>query len=808
MRKLLIYIGAAFFLSLSSLPAAVLIHEVHYDVIGSDNGEFVELYNNGPVDVDLSGWYFGDEETEGGGESMNAFPGGTIICTEDYLLIARDAVEFEAHFGLAADVIMPFALGNSGDEVILSHSWYADYEDVVAFESGVFAGVTPHPGVASGHSLERLTPTTDTDDCSADFADIDPPTPIAADCEPGPPTQGTISAYFNSSVDATYAVYAPANGYDDLAARLVQMIDATQVSLDVCIYNLTLSEISDAIIAAHNRGVSVRVIIEDGNHNSYTQAIENAGINLIDDAYGSNPGSDLMHNKFVLFDYRLDEGDEDDQLWTGSFNFTYSSDVYDDNNVLVVQSGYLCDVYLDEFNEMWGSTGETPSSANSRFGNNKLDNTLHNVVIDTTDVEIYFSPSDGATSHLTQLIATANYNIYFCIFSFTRTDVEDALHARFNAGVPVRGVFDYAQGSSPYSVYPDMAGTGADPWNPPADVYMDGNGSGLLHHKYIIIDPHHPASDPVVVTGSMNWSTSGGFYNDENMIVIHDARIADQYFQEFAARFTAAGGTLPGGDNDVTITEIQYTEDPLGVSPYAGAIVNTGGIVTGVFSFGFFLSEDNGAPWSGVYVYNNTILPAVGDSLSLTATVLEYYDMTELSDVTDYTIHSSGATPTPLSLTCAEISAEQYEGCFLQVSGLTVVNPDLGYGEWSVTDGTGTLVVDDMGSYTYVPVVDDTIAQLTGLLYYSFDAFKLEPRDDGDFLFEVPGVTDLAVTYDSGVVTLTWSAVPGAVSYSIYAAATPYFDPAPEYHLVDTTELTYQEATGGLDRFYRVVAVH
>jgi phosphatidylserine/phosphatidylglycerophosphate/cardiolipin synthase-like enzyme len=807
MRSLLTLSGAALLFSLQSINATVLIHEVHYDVTGADEGEFVELFNSSVADVDISGWYLGDEETEGGGESMSSFPGGTIICGEDFLLIARDEAEFVSHFGLTPDVIMPFALSNTGDEVILSRSFYADYEDVVAYEGGSFPGVIAHPGVGTGFSLERAD-LIDTDDCSVDFIAINPPTPIAADCTPDPPIEGTISAFFNSSVNPSYAVYDPANGYDDLADRLILLIDQTTVSLDICVYNLSLSTVANAIITAHNRGVSVRVIIEDDNHNSYTQSMENAGITIIDDSFGGNSGSSLMHNKFVLFDYRLDEGDEDDQLWTGSYNFTYQSDTYDDNNVLVIQSSQLCAVYLDEFNEMWGATGETPSPDNSRFGGNKLDNTQHSVTIDSSVVELYFSPSDGATAELTQLIATADHDIYFCILSFTRTDVEDALHYRFNAGKPVRGVFDQAQGNDPYSVFSDMAGSGNDPWNPAADVHLDGNGSGLLHHKYILIDPQHPDSDPVVVTGSMNWSTSGGFYNDENMIVIHDPHIADQYFQEFAARFLEAGGELPDGDEEVSIHDIQYTEEPAGGSPYEGMQVTTSGMVSAVFSSGFFLSENSNLPWSGIYVFNNTINPSVGDSLTLIATVAEYYDLTELTDITDFTLHTSGLVPVPLSVSCLDAASEQYEGCFLQLSDLTVIDPDLGYGEWSVSDGSGILVVDDMGSYTYVPQLNDPIAQLTGPMFFGYGVFKLEPRDDDDILFTLPAVTDLTITTDGSTVQLSWSVIPGATYYRIYAAADPWFTPAPENLITETALLSYDEAVSGVTLFYRVVALN
>ncbi len=45
-----------------------------------------------------------------------------------------------------------------------------------------------------------------------------------------------------------------------------------------------------------------------------------------------------------------------------------------------------------------------------------------------------------------------------------------------------------------------------------------------------------------MLTGSANWSWYGDKYNDENMIVIQSAEVANLYFQEWLARYTEAGG--------------------------------------------------------------------------------------------------------------------------------------------------------------------------------------------------------------------------------------------------------------------------
>jgi len=66
----------------------------------------------------------------------------------------------------------------------------------------------------------------------------------------------------------------------------------------------------------------------------------------------------------------------------------------------------------------------------------------------------------------------------------------------------------------------------------------------IFHHKYLIVDPNNTESDPTVLTGSHNWSTSAQTRNDENTIIIHDANIANQYYQEFIARFNENSGII------------------------------------------------------------------------------------------------------------------------------------------------------------------------------------------------------------------------------------------------------------------------
>ena len=145
----------------------------------------------------------------------------------------------------------------------------------------------------------------------------------------------------------------------------------------------------------------------------------------------------------------------------------------------------------------------------------------------------------------------------------------------------------------------------------------------------------------------------------------------------------------------------------------------------------FFL-QDGFGEWNGIAVDGSGV--AVGDEITLTATVVEFYSRTTLSEMADLNI--SGVTDLPgiINVTTGEVAAsEALEGVLVRVNFATVTDDSLGYGEWEVDDGSGPCVIDDYGTYTYDPVMGDNL-DIRGPVDYAYSVFKIEPRDDGDIL--------------------------------------------------------------------------
>jgi len=354
---------------------------------------------------------------------------------------------------------------------------------------------------------------------------------------------GDINVYFNQEVDNSIAGGVEAQGDVLIANRLMDRIDAAQYSIDLCFYSLSGrpgDDIAERLLAARDRGVRIRAIFETDNANTNAmRTLRNNVPAIVDNFDRTNAGAGLMHNKFVIIDARDRSSDRDDWIIMGSWNPTEPGTFDDAQNVVEIQDQALANAYTREFEEMWGSSTDTPNSAVSRFGARKLDNTPHLFFIGQDEpripMELYFSPSDQVSARLVRAVNDAGTSLYFATLTFTRDDIARALVDRHDEGIPVRGIMDNRTDQGSEFDYLQSSGV---------DVFLKKGLSGFLHHKYLIVDAESPVADaPHVITGSHNWSNAAEFSNNENTLVIHDRAIAEQYLQEWYTRYVDAGGT-------------------------------------------------------------------------------------------------------------------------------------------------------------------------------------------------------------------------------------------------------------------------
>jgi phosphatidylserine/phosphatidylglycerophosphate/cardiolipin synthase-like enzyme len=149
-----------------------------------------------------------------------------------------------------------------------------------------------------------------------------------------------------SAVATTTVLFSPD---DHPTARLVNMIDKAKKRVYAAVYMLTDSQIATALIAAQKRGVDVKLVLD---HSSVDTAygkgklLQRSGITLfVFKTPSSRRGKKscwgpLMHNKFALID---------NQAWTGSFNWTKSANVRNQENVIITDSPEACRRFEQHF---------------------------------------------------------------------------------------------------------------------------------------------------------------------------------------------------------------------------------------------------------------------------------------------------------------------------------------------------------------------------------------------------------------------------------------------------------------------------
>ncbi|MDD2717114.1 MAG: phospholipase D-like domain-containing protein [Candidatus Wallbacteria bacterium] len=324
----------------------------------------------------------------------------------------------------------------------------------------------------------------------------------------------TFECYFNW----------PLSGTTDLDRAIIGFIDGANTSLDISIYQLDHPGITTSIVNAAKRlgKGKVRVVTESTyyNNDKYTsyKTLEVAGITIVaDDAGGSDRG--LCHHKFIIRDSKA--------VLCGATNFTTNCINKNNNNVLIMNTASVVPIFQQEFNQMF---------QDKKFSTRKTASSLNHVLsVNGKRLEVYFSPCDIPRDKLLREIANAKTSIVFCIFTFTDEGIAQALIEKKKAGLDVRGVYDKLQASTTYCTYKTLSDAGVP-------VKQDAH-KGLLHDKFMVIDGE--GKNPVLLTGSFNWTDTANSANDDNLVILENKTVADAYYQQFKMNFEA-GSRMDG----------------------------------------------------------------------------------------------------------------------------------------------------------------------------------------------------------------------------------------------------------------------
>ena len=125
--------------------------------------------------------------------------------------------------------------------------------------------------------------------------------------------------------------------------RIRTLFRQTRQSADVCVFTITDDRITEQIVAAHQRGVPIRLITDNDksvDRGSDIDVFKRAGIDVRVDRTEHH-----MHHKFALFDRKT--------LLTGSYNWTRSAAQHNEENLIVTDDPGLVAEFSDEFERLW-----------------------------------------------------------------------------------------------------------------------------------------------------------------------------------------------------------------------------------------------------------------------------------------------------------------------------------------------------------------------------------------------------------------------------------------------------------------------
>ncbi|MCL4379948.1 phospholipase D-like domain-containing protein [Candidatus Dependentiae bacterium] len=145
-----------------------------------------------------------------------------------------------------------------------------------------------------------------------------------------------------SLATTAYALFAP---HDPITTTLLTYIENEQTAIDCAVFMITDTIIASALLAAHYRGIRVRILVDalmlDSNQQQALKMLQKTGALRI---YQADIDG-IMHNKFALF--ANNNGKK--ILWTGSFNWTKRAQAANHENVVVFNDSALWQQYAQIF---------------------------------------------------------------------------------------------------------------------------------------------------------------------------------------------------------------------------------------------------------------------------------------------------------------------------------------------------------------------------------------------------------------------------------------------------------------------------
>lgn len=347
-----------------------------------------------------------------------------------------------------------------------------------------------------------------------------------------------------------------------LLEACLEYIDTTKKSeaLRACIYEFTYEPVIKAFKRKIDDGFDVRLIVHDDKKGSNRKAMKAAGLDFDEERNGGRvviwrTRPPIPHNKFII---KLD-GDQPQQVWTGSTNITPSGFLGQSNVGHLVKNSDVATQYL----KYWTIISADPTGKPAKQDVARI-SPYPPALVKPGSQTCIFSPrqtasmlnwyADRMSDATSSIMFTAAFNVAndfieplgrdrdflrFVLKEKPPTAEERKALAgdrdlQISFGAVLGAEFSVVKGKlvakRKVKQFP------LDRWFIKEELTRSEGNIFFVHTKYLLIDPL--SDDPLICTGSANFSEGSLTNNDENMILIRGStRVADIYMTEFDRLF-------------------------------------------------------------------------------------------------------------------------------------------------------------------------------------------------------------------------------------------------------------------------------
>ena len=328
-------------------------------------------------------------------------------------------------------------------------------------------------------------------------------------------------------------------GLFEALLKFIALAEDHDYGLRAALYEFHYQPVANAFAKAVEAGADVKIVYDDEStyKTRNRKAIEEARLDEMKAVIPRTVTEGIRHNKFIVLLHK----NKPIAVWTGSTNISQGG-IFGHSNVgHIVWDADTAGSYLD----YWERLAENFTPTKIR-GPNKTASPLPGGRPPKNTVTPVFSPRDAKDSSDTLQWYADRMDEAQKIVCFT---------VAFNIDKVFQEVLKKDNDVLRYIVKDDDLGDGEIIGRDRDVLFAAGgflgegalvnfleerdnplNSNDYIHDKFLLVDPLD--DDPLVVTGSANFSQPSQRINDENMIVIRgDTRVADIYFGEFMRIF-------------------------------------------------------------------------------------------------------------------------------------------------------------------------------------------------------------------------------------------------------------------------------